>query len=86
MQGLVAEFDSKEVMDFISKMLAASMKRYYSDQGWARYSALKSSEIAQAWQSLYQEVRAALAEDPAGETGAKLGETVVGVIRHFDAE
>jgi DNA-binding transcriptional MerR regulator len=71
----LAEFDPKTTGDFIRKAYAVSMKKYYTDEAWAHKLALDNrSEIKQAWQAFYQEVEAAVSEDPASEKGRHLAQ------------
>ena len=72
MGDLAAEFDVPEVGDFIRTVLAAWMKRYYTDGAWARKADLDRPETSAAWTELYAEVRALLGEDPASEKARDL--------------
>src|SRR5215475_6435812 len=67
MQRLAPEFDQKKVGDFIAKIFASSMKKYYTDEAWARKAALARPDSAEAWKKLFREAQALLGEDPAGK-------------------
>ena len=59
----IRNFDVEAVGNFIPKVFAASMKKYYTDEAWARKAALDRPDITQAWKALYHEVQAELAGD-----------------------
>jgi MerR family transcriptional regulator, thiopeptide resistance regulator len=72
MQRLAPEFDQKKVGDFIAKIFASSMKKYYTDEAWARKAALERPDSADAWKKLFREAQALLGEDPAGKKAQSL--------------
>ena len=72
MRQLAPEFDQKKVGDFIAKIFAASMKKYYTDEAWARKAALAQPDSAEAWKKLFREAQAMLGEDPAGKKAQSL--------------
>lgn len=49
-----------------------AMKKYYSDEAWARHRRHYEEEPSADWKALYRDVEAALNEDPAGEKGQEL--------------
>lgn len=72
LQRNLAQFDLRAVGEFIGKAYASSLKKYYTEDAWARKVAGDESRFAQSWNNLYQEVAAALHEDPASEKGRNL--------------
>lgn len=72
LQRVLPQFDFKALGEFVGKAYAASMKKYYAEEAWARKVAGDEPRFAKAWDDLYKEVAAALNEDPAGEKGRDL--------------
>ena len=65
------------------------MKKYYSDEAWAKYKKFYEQGPSQEWQALYREVAAALDEDPAGGKAEKLTDKWVELLRketNYDPE
>lgn len=72
LQRDLERFDLRAVGDFIAEAYASSMKKYYSEDAWARKVSGDQPHFAQAWNNLYEEVAAALNEDPASQQGRDL--------------
>jgi MerR family transcriptional regulator, thiopeptide resistance regulator len=72
LRRVLPQFDLKAVGEFIGKGYASSMKKYYTQEAWARKVAGDEPHFAQSWNKLYDEVAAALNEDPASEKGRDL--------------
>ncbi|HEX6464096.1 MAG TPA: MerR family transcriptional regulator [Vicinamibacterales bacterium] len=75
----VAGLSNPAVADFVTMVLAAWMKRYYSEDAWARKRAMGRAGSDQArtgsdlaWTRLFEEARSLLDEDPAGDKGQDL--------------
>ncbi len=66
------EFKTEKIGEFIAKVLAAQMKKYYTAEAWARKTALDRPEVADSWRALYREARELLEEDPASEKASEL--------------
>jgi MerR family transcriptional regulator, thiopeptide resistance regulator len=66
------EFKTGKIGEFITKVLAAQMKKYYTAEAWARKTALDRPEIADSWRALYREAGGLLEEDPASEKAREL--------------
>lgn len=66
LRARVAEFSRTAAGDFVTNVLSLWMKRYYTDDAWARKAVLSQPGTDQAWTRLYEEARSLLDEDPAG--------------------
>ena len=74
-QQHVEEHHLDKILPFIGQALAAHKKKYYSDAAWAKLAERPRDERAQlgaAWTALFQEVSAALDDDPASERAQAL--------------
>jgi hypothetical protein len=64
-------FHRAEVSIFIRKAYAGYQKKYFSQDAWKKKMELASApgndSLGVAWNSMYQDVRAALAEDPGSD-------------------
>jgi DNA-binding transcriptional MerR regulator len=81
MKQRIAEFNLEEVTKFIQQVAASAPRKYFTAAAWARLSeqrerALEDPErVSFRWQAkvdLFRDIEAALAEDPAGESGQAL--------------
>ena len=75
MQQRIADYHLDKIAPFIGQAMTAYRKKYYSDEAWAKVMKRPEEEGAQfwaAWIALYQEVAAALDEDPAGDKAQEL--------------
>lgn len=75
MQQDIAHYHLDKVAPFIGQAMAAYRKKYFSDEAWAKVmkrSNEEGSQLYAAWCALWQEVAAALDEDPAGEKAQEL--------------
>jgi MerR family transcriptional regulator, thiopeptide resistance regulator len=74
MKQRIAEFNLEEVTEFIKQAAICSRKRYFSEQAWGTWMALRNSSpeaFSRAWQArvdLFRDIESALGADPAGET------------------
>jgi hypothetical protein len=78
MKQRLTEYNLEQVMEFIKQVALSSRKKYFSEAAWTRYTELRASAMndpqlrASLWQErldLFQDIEAALHEDPAGEKG-----------------
>ena len=70
MQQRIVDQHIDKIAPFIGQAMTAYRKKYYSDEAWAKVRQRPEEDRSQlwaAWIALYQEVTAALDEDPAGE-------------------
>ena len=75
MQQRIADFHLDKIAPFIGQAMTAYRKKYYSDEAWAKVMQRPEEEGAQLWAAriaLWQEVAAALDEDPAGDKAQQL--------------
>jgi DNA-binding transcriptional MerR regulator len=75
MQRRASKFNLEKLAEFISKALTCKMKKYYSDEAWAKWTESPQQVRAQAsaeWIELVREVHASLGEDPASEKAQAL--------------
>jgi len=70
----IAGFNMEKITEFIGQALRSSMKKYYSDEAWAKKAQLQkqSQSVWPAWIELFRGVQAALTEDPAGRKAQAL--------------
>src|SRR5260370_13379193 len=74
----IAEFKLEEVTEFIKQAAISSRKKYFSEQAWGKWRALRNSspeEFSRSWQAqvdLFRDIQSALGADPAGETAQSL--------------
>jgi DNA-binding transcriptional MerR regulator len=75
MQQRIADFHLDKIAPFIGQAMTAYRKKYFSDEAWAKVSQRPEEERAQisaAWIALWQEVAAALDDDPASDRTQEL--------------
>jgi hypothetical protein len=78
MKRRIAEFNLEEVTEFIKQAAISSPKRYFSEQAWGTWIALRNrspEELSRSWQArvdLFRDIESALGADPAGETAQAL--------------
>jgi DNA-binding transcriptional MerR regulator len=73
----IAEFNLEEVHGFIEQAGLCARKKYFSDDAWTRWVAIRNdpAQLSVLWQSrvdLFREIESSLHEDPAGERGRAL--------------
>ncbi|MGH9528887.1 MAG: MerR family transcriptional regulator [Terriglobales bacterium] len=75
----IAQFKIEKIVEFISEVMASSMKKYYSGEAWARVMRRRERSTPelrqrkwQAWLNLFRDVETSLGEDPAGKTAQAL--------------
>jgi DNA-binding transcriptional MerR regulator len=78
-QRRVAKLNVEKIAEFIGEAIASSMKKYYSDEGWAKRmkrrerSTPESRQRAwQAWLDLFRDVEKSIEEDPASKKAQAL--------------
>jgi DNA-binding transcriptional MerR regulator len=75
MQQRNADFHVEKIASFIRQAMTAYRKKYYSEDAWAKVIQRPEEERTQLWAAriaLWQEVAAALDEDPAGDKAQQL--------------
>jgi MerR family transcriptional regulator, thiopeptide resistance regulator len=78
MKRRIAEFNLEEVTAFIEQAAIFSRKRYFSEQAWSTWMALRNSSpeaFSRSWQArvdLFRDIESALGADPAGEKAQAL--------------
>ncbi|MGD0831387.1 MAG: TipAS antibiotic-recognition domain-containing protein [Terracidiphilus sp.] len=75
MRQRIAEYHLDKIAPFIGQAMTAYRKKYYSDEAWAKIMSRPEEERAQlyvSWRALWQEVAAALDEDPASDKAQEL--------------
>jgi DNA-binding transcriptional MerR regulator len=81
MKQRLAEYKLEEVHEFIKQAALSARKKYFPEAAWTRYSELRRRAMedpqarSAAWQErldLFNDVEAALGQDPTGETGQAL--------------
>ena len=78
MKQRVADLQLEEVNNFIQQAAVSSRKKYFSEQAWVKYVALRArtpEEVSRAWQArvdLFRDVEAAFGADPASDTAQAL--------------
>ena len=87
MKRRIAEFKLEEVYKYVSQVVLSSRKKYFSEQGWAKFVEIRKGpgQISVLWQSqvdLFREVESYLGEDFAGEKAHALA---VRWTAHMDA-
>jgi DNA-binding transcriptional MerR regulator len=77
-QRRIAKFNVEKIAEFIGKAMAGSMKKYYSEEAWAKMvkrrdrSAESRRRAWRGWLDLFRDVEASLGEDPASKTAQAL--------------
>jgi MerR family transcriptional regulator, thiopeptide resistance regulator len=75
----IAEVNLENIADFIGRAMGASMKKYYSDEAWAKLTKLRQQtdsasrqQTWAAWRELFRDVDASLDEHPASKAAQEL--------------
>lgn len=71
----IAKYNVEATAQFIGKATTAHRRKYFDDEAWAKLSTRsreESEQLSAAWVALFEEVGAALGEDPAGERAQAL--------------
>jgi DNA-binding transcriptional MerR regulator len=74
----IAEFKLEEVTEFIKQSAISSGKKYFSEQAWSTWRALRNrspEEFSRSWQArvdLFRDIESALGTSPAGKTAQAL--------------
>ena len=75
----IEQFNLEKIADFIGQAMSASMKKYYSNEAWAKLTKLrKETDVASrqqtwaAWRELFRDVDASLDEHPASKAAQEL--------------
>jgi MerR family transcriptional regulator, thiopeptide resistance regulator len=69
-----ADVKVPEIGDFITRVLALYMRRYYTARAWAKKATLDRSGISEDWQALFGDVRRSLEDDPRSKKGLDLAQ------------
>jgi MerR family transcriptional regulator, thiopeptide resistance regulator len=77
----IAAYDLERIAEFIGNAFAAPMKKYYSEEAWAKLTLrlkdpVEREKRSQAWAQLYREIVSALKENPKSERGQNLARRV----------
>jgi DNA-binding transcriptional MerR regulator len=75
----IEQFNLEKIAEFIGRAMGASMKKYYSEEAWAKLMKLREQADAgsrqktgQAWIELFRDVDASLDEHPASKAAQEL--------------
>jgi DNA-binding transcriptional MerR regulator len=74
MREAASGIETAPVAGFIRVVLADWIKRYYTEDAWAKKQALKRPETDAQWAELVREVQAVLSEDPTTDKGQALAD------------
>jgi len=75
----IEQFNLEKIAEFIGRAMGASMKKYYSEEAWAKLMKLREQtdagsrqQTGQAWIALFRDVDASLDEHPTSKVAQEL--------------
>ena len=74
----IAQYNLEEITEFIKQTALCSRKRYFNEESWAKWQALRrqsAERFSASWQAtanLFRDLEAALGEDPGGDRAQAL--------------
>ena len=77
LRSRIAEYHLEEVNQFIQRTALSSRKKYFSEEGWAKWEEIRKEpvDISALWQNrvdLFRDIESSLGEDSAGEEAQAL--------------